>query len=149
VAKYWSLLPFILLVLAAASTGGQFMPGAWYASLNKPTWTPPNWLFPVAWTILYLMIAVAGWLAWKAGGIGPAVVIWGAGLILNALWSYLMFGRQDISAALIDVSALWIATAAFIWATWDMEPRAAYVFLPYLAWVSFAGALNFAVWRLN
>jgi tryptophan-rich sensory protein len=95
------------------------------------------------------MIAIAGWLAWRADGLGSAVAIWGVGLILNSLWSYLMFGRQDIWAALVDVAALWLATAAFIWAAWDVEPRAAYIFLPYLVWVTFAGALNFAVWRLN
>ena len=95
------------------------------------------------------MIAVAGWLAWRAGGFGQAVAIWGIGLVINALWSYFMFGRQDITLALIDVTALWFATTAFIWATWSLEPRAAYLFLPYLAWVSFAGALNFAVWQMN
>lgn len=147
--KYLSLIPFIVLVLAAASTGAQFMPGAWYAALNKPTWTPPDWLFPVAWTILYLMIAIAGWLAWRAGGVGPAIIIWTVGLALNALWSYLMFGRHDITLALVDVAALWIATAAFIAATWHLAPTAAYLFIPYLLWVSFAAALNFEVWRLN
>jgi translocator protein len=147
--KYLSLLPFIGVVVAAAVSGALFMPGAWYASLNKPSWTPPDWLFPIAWTVLYFMIAVAGWLAWKAEGIGPAIVIWGMGLVFNALWSYLMFGRHDIGLALIDVVALWLATAAFIWFTWDIEPTAAYLFIPYLAWVSFASALNFEVWRLN
>jgi benzodiazapine receptor len=148
-SKYLTLLPFIGLVIAAAMSGALFMPGAWYASLNKPIWTPPDWLFPVAWTVLYLMIAVAGWLAWKAGGIGAAVIIWGVGLVLNALWSYMMFGRHDIALALVDVIALWLATAAFIWAAWDLEPMAAYIFLPYLAWVTFAAALNYEVWRLN
>ncbi|MEQ1651450.1 MAG: TspO/MBR family protein [Hyphomicrobium sp.] len=148
-SKYLSLVPFLVLVFAAAASGAVFQTGPWYEALSKPWWTPPNWLFPIAWTILYLMIAIAGWLAWKAGGIGPAVVIWGIGLILNALWSYLMFGRHDIVAALIDVSTMWVAVAAFIFATWNLEPRAAYLFMPYLAWVSFAAALNFEVWRLN
>lgn len=147
--RYLTLIPFIALVFAAASTGALFSPGAWYASLNKPSWTPPDWLFPVAWTVLYLMIAIAGWLAWRAGGVGAAVVIWGVGLVLNALWSYLMFGRHDITLALVDVACLWIATAAFIYAAWDLDRTAAYIFIPYLAWVSFAAALNLEVWRLN
>ena len=147
--KYLSLIPFIILVLAAASTGAQFMPGAWYAALNKPAWTPPDWLFPVAWTVLYLMIAIAGWLAWRAGGVGPAIIIWTVGLALNALWSYLMFGRHDITLALVDVALLWVATAAFIVASWQLAPTAAYLFIPYLLWVSFAAALNLEVWRLN
>lgn len=142
-------IPFALLVLAAAVSGSMFAPGPWYAGLAKPSWTPPNWIFPVAWTILYVMIAIAGWLAWRAEGLGRAVIIWGIGLIFNALWSFLMFGGHDIFAALVDITLLWLAIAAFIVATWRSEPRAAYLFLPYLVWVSYAGALNFAIWRLN
>jgi translocator protein len=148
-SRYLSLIPFVLMVFAAAGTGSIFQTGEWYASLNKPSWTPPNWLFPVAWSVLYVMIAIAGWLAWKAEGVGTAVVIWAIGLALNTLWSYLMFERHDIFAALVDVSLMWITVVAFIAATWNLEPRAAYLFLPYLAWTSFAAALNFAVWRLN
>ena len=145
-----SLIVFLILVVAAASSGAMFMPGEWYASLNKPPWTPPNWLFPVAWTILYTMIAAAGWLVWRAaGGMSAAVAVWGIGLVLNALWSYFMFGRHDIALALTDVTALWIFTAAFIWLAWRLDKRAALLFVVYLAWVSFAAALNFEVWRLN
>ena len=146
---FLSLLIFIAIVAAAASSGALFMPGLWYASLNKPSWTPPDWAFPVAWTILYLTIAMAGWLAWRAGGWTAAITIWGVGLVLNALWSYFMFGRQEIFSALIDVSGLWLATAAFAIAAWPLDYRASLLFLPYLAWVSFATALNFAVWRLK
>lgn len=147
--KYVSLVAFLVLVAAAALTGMQFQPGDWYVALNKPSWTPPNWVFPVVWTILYTMIAIAGWLAWRAEGLGKAIVIWGAGLALNALWSYLMFGRHEIGLALIDIAALWLAIAGFIGATWTIERRAAYLFLPYLAWVSLATALNFAIWQTN
>ncbi len=125
------------------------MPGDWYAALNKPSWTPPNWVFPVAWTILYAMIAVAGWQVWKAGKWTPALAIWGVGLALNALWSYLMFGRHDIALALVDISALWLAIVAFVVAARPLDKKAGYLFIPYLAWVSFAAALNFAVWHLN
>lgn len=145
----WSIAPFLFLATAAAVSGALFMPGPWYKALNKPWWTPPDWLFPVAWTVLYLMIAVAGWYAWLAEGIGPAVITWGVGLILNGLWSYFMFERKSIRMALIDVAALWLATAAFVYLTWTLEPLAAYIFLLYLAWVSFAGFLNFKVWRMN
>ena len=148
-ARYLSLIAFIALVLAAATTGMQFSPGEWYAALNKPSWTPPNSAFPVAWTILYLMIAIAGWLAWRAAGLGPAVTIWGAGLVLNALWSYLMFGRHDIGLAVVDIVLLWLAIAGFIYAAWNLDRTAAYLFVPYIAWVTFAAALNFEVWRLN
>ena len=144
-----SLPFFAVLVIAAATSGAFFMPGAWYESLSKPAWTPPNWAFPVAWTVLYIMIAFAGWLAWRARGFGPAIGIWGVGLLLNALWSYLMFGRHDIFAALLEVALLWLSIAAFIWAVWPLDARAAYLFAPYLLWVSFAAALNFAIGQMN
>jgi translocator protein len=144
-----TLLPFAVAVAAAAVTGSQFMPGDWYISLNKPAWTPPGWLFPIAWTILYVMIAVAGWLAWKAGGFGSAVAIWTVGLALNALWSYVMFGRHEIGWALVNIAALWLFIALFIWTAWPLDRRAAWLFVPYLAWVSFAAALNAAIYMLN
>lgn len=144
-----SLVVFAALVVAAASSGSAFMPGEWYAALNKPSWTPPNWVFPVAWTILYILIAIAGWLAWRAGGWTPAIRAWGAGLVLNALWSYLMFGRHDIALALVDLCALWATVIVFIVTAWPISRSASYLFLPYFAWVTFAGALNFAVWQMN
>jgi tryptophan-rich sensory protein len=143
------LAVFAALVVLAAYTGAQFLPGDWYAALNKPTWTPSNWVFPVVWPILYVIIAFAGWLAWRAAGWSPAIIVWGVGLFFNGLWSYLMFGRHEISIALADIALLWLAIVAFIAAAWHVERRASYLYLPYLAWVSFAAALNFAIWRMN
>jgi hypothetical protein len=80
-----TFLLFAVLVAVAASSGAYFMPGDWYASSNKPIWTTPNWNFPIAWTGLYIMIAVAGWLAWKACGVRPAVTVWAVGLIASNL----------------------------------------------------------------
>ncbi|MGL4395661.1 MAG: TspO/MBR family protein [Hyphomicrobium sp.] len=146
----WSALAIIvLLVVATAMTGSIFKPGPWYETLNKPTWTPPNWVFPVAWTIFYAMIALAGWLVWRRAGWSTAMTIWGVGLVVNAAWSYLMFGMQRIDLALIDVAALWVAIAAFAWAAAPIDLRASLLFLPYLGWATFAGLLNFAVWRMN
>ena len=144
-----SLLPFVLAVAIAATTGAQYATGEWYAGLNKPWWTPPDWLFPIAWTVLYLMIAAAGWLAWKAGGVSLAVAIWAAGLVLNALWSYVMFGRHEIGWALIIVAGLGLSIALFMWTAWPLDRRATWLFAPYLVWVSFASALNAAVYVLN
>ena len=140
---------FAVVTLLAAATGAMFMPGAWYAGLAKPSWTPPDWLFGPAWTVLYVMIAIAGWLIWRAEGPGLALALWGVQLVLNAAWSWLMFGRHDILAALVDVAALWLAIAALILAAWPVSQTAALLLVPYLAWVTFAAALNFAVWRLN
>lgn len=147
--KFASLAVFLALVAAAAVTGMMFQPGDWYAALSKPAFTPPNWVFPVAWTLLYIMIAFAGWLALQAAGMGTAVAIWGAALMLNAAWSYLMFGQHEIGMALVDLVLLWLAIVGFIVATWGSVPKAAYLFVPYLAWVSFAGLLNYEIWRLN
>lgn len=149
VKKYGSLLIFIALVAAASLTGSSFRPGEWYVSLQKPWWTPPGWAFPIAWTILYAMIAIAGWLVWRAQGWGQPIRLWGIQLILNALWSYAMFGLQRIDYALVDVSMLWLAIGAFVYTAWNVSRPAAYLFLPYWLWVTFAAALNFEVWRLN
>ena len=148
-SKYLSLAVFAVLVAIAAQVGATFEPGGWYAALGKPAWTPPGWVFPIAWTVLYVMIALAGWYAWRAAGAGTAVTFWFAQLVLNALWSYLMFGRHDITAALIDIGVLWLAIVVFIVVVRRQSAVAAWLFVPYLAWVTFAAALNFEVWRLN
>lgn len=147
--RYVSLAVFFALTFAAALTGGLFKPGAWYAGLAKPSWTPPNWLFAPAWTVLYIMIAVAGWRIWEAGHRGPALWLWIGGLIVNALWSYLFFGLQKPGIAFVDLVAMWLSIVAFIVIARGVDTTASLLFVPYLAWVTFAGALNFAIWRLN
>lgn len=147
--KFVALAIFAALTAAAATTGSTFMPGPWYETLAKPEWTPPGWAFPIAWTILYIMIALAGWLAWRAQGFGTAVVFWLAQLIFNAAWSYIMFGAHQIGWALVDLSAMWLMIAGFIITVWNSSRAAAWLFVPYLAWATFAGALNFAVWQMN
>jgi benzodiazapine receptor len=144
-----SLLVFLLVVFVAAGSGALFSPGPWYKSLKRPSWTPPDWAFPVVWTILYVMIAIAGWLVWKAQGFGPALAVWGVNIVVNALWSYFMFGRKNIALALADVALLWLLTAAFIVIANSVDKTAGWLFVPYLVWVSIASALNFEVWRLN
>lgn len=140
---------FALVTLAAAATGSLFMPGPWYASLAKPWWTPPNWLFPPAWTVLYILIAIAGYRVFAEQGLGPAVVVWGIGLVFNAAWSYIMFGQHQIGWAVLDLIAMWLSIVAFIVVAWPVDRTAALMFLPYLTWVTYAGALNIEIWRLN
>ncbi len=144
-----SLIVFLVLVGAAATTGGLFKPGPWYETLVKPSWTPPNWLFPIAWTVLYTMIAIAGWRVWQAEGLGAALTVWGIGLVLNMAWSWLMFGRQDIGLALVDLILMWISIVIFIVLAMPIDRTAALLFAPYLVWVSYAGALNFVIWKWN
>ena len=144
-----SFIVFFLLVIAAAAVGSIFKPGAWYASLEKPQWTPPNWAFPVAWSALYLFIAIAGWLVWRTEGAGPAVAVWALQLGFNAAWSWLFFGRRQMALAFVDILCLWLTIVVFIVLAWPLSPTAAFLFVPYLAWVSFAAVLNLRMWRLN
>jgi benzodiazapine receptor len=144
-----SLLPFIAAVFIVASSGAVFMPGAWYRSLEKPSWTPPDWLFAPAWTVLYVMIAIAGWLVWKSDGLGPALWVWIVNLVLNGAWSWLMFGRRQIGAALVDAVGMFVTIVAFMVLAWPSSETATWLFAPYLAWVAFATALNASILSRN
>ena len=139
----------VLLVVATAMSGAVFKPGAWYETLEKPGWTPPNWAFPVVWTTLYVMIAIAGWLVWRQAGFSLALVLWFLQLAVNALWSALFFGMRRMDLALIDALVLWLLVAAFILVASPLSVWASVLFLPYLAWVTVAALLNRAVMRLN
>lgn len=137
------------VVAAAAGTGILFQPGAWYAGLIKPAGTPPNILFPIAWALLYIAMAVAAWLVWRVRGLGPALWLFGIQLTLNALWSPVVFGAHRLDLGLLVIVALWLA----ILATWRsfaaVRPMAGALLLPYLAWVGYAGYLNAGLLWLN
>lgn len=148
-ARMASLLMFLALVAVVAVMAAKYTPGAWYGGLAKPWWTPPNWLFGPVWSVLYVMIAVAGWLTWHAQEATLARLIWTLQLVLNGIWSPIMFGRHDIGLALVVIVAMLISIMSFVAVTWRRQRSAALLFVPYLAWVGFATALNFAVWRLN
>ncbi|MCX7372895.1 MAG: tryptophan-rich sensory protein [Alphaproteobacteria bacterium] len=142
-------LAFAALCFAAALSGALFKPGAWHAALAKPSWHPPNWLFGPAWGVLYLMIATAGWMVWNAAGFSLPLAAWGVQLVLNAVWSWLFFGRRRPDLAFAEVLLLWLSIAACVVLFAPISATAALLMLPYLAWVAFASALNFAMWRLN
>jgi len=144
-----SLLVFIGIVFAAALSGAVFMPGAWYRALDKPAWTPPDWLFAPAWALLYVLIAVAGWLVWQADGLGVALALWVSNLVFNAAWSWIMFGRHNIAGAFADAVAMLVTIAGFIAVVAPVSPIAALLFLPYLVWVLFATALNWSILKRN
>jgi tryptophan-rich sensory protein len=147
------VLLFVCFAVAGAGAGVTTPSIAgWYASLSKPTWTPPNWLFGPVWTLLYLSMAVAAWLVWLRTDRKNVVVplgLFGIQLFLNGLWSWLFFGYHHPGAAFIDVVALWVTIAVVALVFWRFSVPAGLLFLPYLAWVSYAAALNFAIWRLN
>lgn len=136
------------LVFAAAATGGFFKPGAWYDGLNKPSWTPPSWAFPVVWTILYCMIAYSGWLVWNLSAM-LAFGIWVLQLVVNGFWSYFFFGAKNMKAGLVDVLLLWALVAAYILITYPISQLASLLFVPYLIWVSTAAFLNLCMIQLN
>jgi translocator protein len=145
-----ALLVFLLLSFSAASTGYIFPPGEWYASLNRPAFAPPNWLFGPVWTVLYILIAVAGWLIWRAQGWrSPLLALWLVQMGLNALWTPIFFGLNMLGLALIEIIMLWIAIASCVVAFHRQVAIASWLMLPYLAWVSFALLLNAGFWWLN
>lgn len=148
-SKIFSLVIFLALVAAAALFGVMFQPGAWYESLTKPEWTPPNWVFGPVWSVIYLMIAIAGWRIWSKQGFSVLLMIWLISLAINAAWSWIMFGEHQIGWALVDIWALLVTIFAFILLAWPVDRTAALLFVPYAAWVSYASALNFAIWQLN
>jgi len=145
----WSLAVFIVLVVIAASSGVVFKPGAWYETLRKPSWTPPNWLFGPVWSVLYIMIAFAGWLVWSAAPGSTAMWFWGGQLVVNAAWSGIFFGMRRMDLAFYCIGLLWLLVAGFILSAAAISTVAALLFVPYLIWVTIAGALNLSVWRMN
>lgn len=146
-----SFLVFAAAVFAAAASGSLFRPDDWYKSLAKPSWNPPNWVFAPVWTVLYIGIAFAGWLVWRDAGESrdALIALWVAQLFLNAAWSWLFFGRHRIDLALVDVSAMAVVIASFIAIAMPSVPIAAWLFVPYFAWGSFALALNATILKLN
>ena len=146
------LAGFLIACFLAALTGAYFRPGEWYRTLRKPPWTPPDWIFPIAWSILYLAIAVSGWLVWRSAGFagaGLALGVYALHLAFNALWSALFFGARRIDLAFADVVAMWLSLAATIVLFAPISVLAAVLLAPYLGWVTFAGALNLDIWRRN
>jgi translocator protein len=125
----------------------------WYKGLAKPPFNPPSWLFGPAWTLLYLLIAVAAWLVWKQGlgapGVKLALGVFLVQLVLNALWSVCFFGLRSPMAGLVDIIVLWLAIAATIILFFRVSVPAGVLLLPYISWVSFAAVLNAAIHRLN
>jgi translocator protein len=138
----------------AAGTGGLAAASApeFYQSLVRPRWAPPSWLFGPAWSLLYLLMAIAAWLVVRAlgpEGARPALLLFVVQLVANALWTWLFFRWRLGAAAFVEIVVLWLLIAAMIWQFWRATPVAGLLLLPYLAWVSFATALTWAIWNRN
>jgi tryptophan-rich sensory protein len=136
-------------LVGVATAGGD---SPWYASLAKPSWTPPGFVFAPVWTALYAAMAVAAWRVWRRGGWQAhrvALALFVSQLVLNFAWSFVFFGMQQIGWALADILALWILIALTIRGFAAVDPPAAWLLTPYLGWVTFATALNAAIYRLQ
>ncbi len=153
--KWIGLIIWIAICFAAAGIGALMTAPAlsdWYATLNKPAWTPPNGVFGPVWTLLYASMGFAAWMVWlqrASRNVTPALSIFAIQLILNVAWSGLFFGLRSPGAGLLAIVALWCAIAATILSFRRAVALAGWILVPYLAWVSFAMALNFEIWRLN
>lgn len=145
----------VLWILLCVGTGGiasQWKPGPWHAALVKPAWNPPDAVFAPVWILLYVLMGVAAWLVWRSAGApgrGTALALFLVQLALNGAWSWLFFGRHAIGAALVEIVFLWVAILATVLVFRRISRAAAALLAPYLAWVTFASALTFAIWRLN
>ena len=120
-----------------------------YGQLQQPSWAPPGWLFGPVWTVLYALVGVAGFFLWRSGPRSAAMAAWGVQLVLNLAWTPLFFGLGWRGVALVNIVALLAAIAVTLALAWRRARLAAYLLLPYIAWVAFATALNAAVWALN
>ncbi|WP_315812770.1 TspO/MBR family protein [Bradyrhizobium sp. SZCCHNR2028] len=129
--------------------GASNMPGAWYGSLNKPPFNPPNWLFPIAWTVLYILVAIAGWRTYERVGSGAVMQVWWGHLVLNFAWSPVFFTAHLMWVAFAIIVSMFVLIVTFIVMQWRDDRIAALLFVPYACWVAFASALNFSVNVLN
>ncbi len=151
-------MPYALIILSTIATGAigsLFTTDAltsWYLTINLPSWTPSGGVIGIVWTILYILIAIAGILAWnsvKKKDRRRVFTLFGLQLILNALWSYLFFSAHQIGAAFVEMLGLELAIITLIVAVKKYSTTAAWLLLPYALWVAFATYLTFSVWRLN
>lgn len=146
---FLSLLLFLAAVALVGAFGAMFEPGPWYAALNKPAWTAPAWVFGPVWIVLYVLIAVAGWLVWRAVGMGATLAAWIVQLVFNGAWSFAMFAAQQIGLAMVIIIMLWLAVVAFMVLARPVSRTATLLFVPYWAWVTYAAILNIRIWQLN
>lgn len=144
-------------LLASFATGGigamaSVRAASFYGQLVQPSWAPPAWLFGPVWSALYVLMGIAAWLVWRQHGFAharSALLLYAVQLVVNALWSWLFFAWHQGALAFADIVLLWLLIAATVVLFWQKSRVAAWLLVPYWAWVSFAAVLNLAMWRLN
>ena len=150
-----SLIVFIIFSFSAAALGSFFTNctlKTWYQTIKKPSWNPPNKVFAPVWTILYVIMAVAGWMVWERlpqKAFCEPMAFFFIQLVLNALWSGIFFALRSPGWALLEIIILWAFIVLTMISFWTVYWIAGVLFLPYFGWVSFAAFLNFTIWRLN
>ena len=140
---------FLAACFGAGATGALFPTGEWYKSLDKPAWVPPNWVFPVAWTSIYLLMSFAGARVAVLDGNAYAMAFWGMQIAFNTLWTPVFFGLRHWRASLIVMGCLWLSVLGCLVTHWSLDLWAGLAFVPYFIWVCVAAALNLSVVRLN
>lgn len=153
--KQWIALALIVALCLGAGGLGAIATtpeiSGWYQTLDKPAWNPPNSVFGPVWTTLFILMAIAAWLVWKRGGSNARrpLTLFAAQLVLNVGWSWVFFGMHQPGWAFVEIVVLWTALLATVIGFFRCSAPAGWLLVPYLAWVSFAAALNFTIWRLN
>ena len=148
------LAAWMLVSFTAASIGAvaSITAADFYEDLTRPNWAPPGWLFAPVWSVLYVLMGLAAWLVWRSHGFKAGrtgLVLFISQLAANALWTWLFFAWRQGAAAFVEILILWALIVATAVSFWRLNTLAGVLLLPYLAWVTFAGALTFSVWRLN
>ena len=152
----WKLVVSIVACLAAGAIGSIFTRSAvttWYATLGKPAFSPPNWLFAPVWTLLYILMGIAAFLVWRKGlgnrQVRSALIVFLIQLILNTLWSVVFFGLESPLFGLVVISVLWVVILVTVIQFFKISRAASILLWPYLLWVTFAAVLNSSIWLLN
>lgn len=150
------LIIAILIPLLVGATSGFFTVtgvGSWYQTLQKPSWNPPNWIFGPVWTTLYILMGIALFLVWKADTSPEvkrmAITLFALQLVFNFFWSFIFFNQHAVGWAFVEIIGMWLLILATIFAFANINRTAAWLLVPYISWVSFAGMLNYTIWRLN
>ena len=152
----WKLVVSIVACLAAGAIGSIFTRSAistWYATLEKPPFSPPNWLFAPVWTLLYILMGIAAFLVWRKGlgnrRVRSALIVFLIQLILYTLWSVVFFGLESPLFGLVIISVLWVVILVTVIQFYKISRAASVLLWPYLLWVTFAAVLNYSIWLLN
>ena len=152
--KWLGLVLWIAVAFVPSAMSVFVQPGAWYAGLERPAWTPPSWVFGPVWTVLYLLMGIAAWRVWLTGGFEDrrsrvALMVFLVHLLFNAAWTWLFFGRHMIEAAAVEIMILWIMIAVLTVLFWRRDRIAGGLLVPYVLWVAYATTLNIGFAVLN